>query len=141
MVNLLQVASLSAAFSALVNAHGYLKNIEVNGVLYPAWQVGSDDYLTTVPTRYARKVKDLGPAVDFTSKDITYVISARNGKLNTDKRRCNQGGNIPASGIIDVKAGSKVFVFPKPTVPPFNMLTNTPANSSGINGAPLTPAP
>jgi len=73
MVNIIvQVTSLSAAFSALVSAHGSLKNIEYNGVKYPAWQVGSDDYLTTVPTRYARRIKDLGPVADFTTKDITY---------------------------------------------------------------------
>jgi hypothetical protein len=72
MVNLLfQVASISATFSALVNAHGYLKNVEYNGVKYPAWQVGQDEFLTTVPTRYVRRVKDVGPVADFTSKDIT----------------------------------------------------------------------
>jgi hypothetical protein len=71
MVNLLQVASLSAGFSALVHAHGYLKNVEYNGVKYPAWQVGQDEYLPTVPTRYVRRVKDVGPVADFTTKDIT----------------------------------------------------------------------
>ncbi|KAF2741863.1 lytic polysaccharide monooxygenase [Sporormia fimetaria CBS 119925] len=92
MVQLLQVASLGVALSGLVNAHGYLKNVEHNGKLYPAWQVGQDEYLPTVPTRYVRRVKDVGPVMDFTSKDIT----------------CNQGGNIPATGIIDVRAGDKI---------------------------------
>jgi lytic cellulose monooxygenase (C1-hydroxylating) len=73
MINvLLQVASLTA-FSSLVQAHGYLKNVEYNGVKYPAWQVGQDEYLPTVPTRYVRRVKDVGPVPDFTTKDITYV--------------------------------------------------------------------
>ena len=71
MVNLLLQATTFGAALTLVQAHGYLKNIEVNGVKYPAWQVGSDDYLTTVPTRYARRVQDNGPVADFTTKNIT----------------------------------------------------------------------
>ncbi|KAF2020731.1 lytic polysaccharide monooxygenase [Aaosphaeria arxii CBS 175.79] len=89
---ILQVAALCATFSSLASAHGYLKYIEHAGKRYEAWQVGSDEYLTTVPTRYARRIKDMGPVADFTTKDIT----------------CNQGGNLPATGIIDVKAGDKV---------------------------------
>jgi hypothetical protein len=73
MINLLRIASISAILPALANAHGYLKYTEVNGVKYPAWQVGQDEYLTEVPTRYTRRVKDVGPVADFTSKDITYV--------------------------------------------------------------------
>lgn len=72
MVNIvLQLAAVSAALSNLVNAHGFLKNVEYNGVKYPAWQVGQDEFLTTVPTRYVRRVKDVGPVADFTTKDIT----------------------------------------------------------------------
>jgi lytic cellulose monooxygenase (C1-hydroxylating) len=70
MVNFALLAAVAAS-SSLVNAHGYLKNIEYNGVKYPAWQVGQDDFLATVPTRYARKIKDNGPVADFTTKDIT----------------------------------------------------------------------
>ncbi|KAH7305476.1 glycoside hydrolase [Stachybotrys elegans] len=77
---------------SLVAGHGYLKNIQVNGQLYPAWQVGSDDYITPAPVRYARRILDNGPVIDFTTKNLT----------------CNQGGNIPSQGTISVKAGDKV---------------------------------
>jgi cellulase len=76
----------------IVSAHGYLKSIEVSGKSYLAWQVGQDDYLTTEPTRYARRIKDNGPVPDFTTADIT----------------CNQGGNIAAKGTIPVNAGDRV---------------------------------
>ena len=69
---LTNVLAVCAAFSTLIAAHGSLKYIEYNGKQYPAWQVGSDDYLTTVPARYARRIKDVGPVPDFTTKDITY---------------------------------------------------------------------
>jgi cellulase len=75
-----------------VSAHGYLKSIEVNGKSYLAWQVGSDDYITPEPTRYARRIQDNGPVADFTTVNIT----------------CNQGGNIPSKGAVPVNAGDKV---------------------------------
>lgn len=59
--------------AGLVNGHGFLKNIQVNGKTYPAWQVGQDDFVKPPPVRYARKLKDNGSVPDFTSKDITYV--------------------------------------------------------------------
>lgn len=40
-----------------------------------AWQVGSDDYVTPEPVRYARKITDNGPVSDFTGKDITYAFT------------------------------------------------------------------
>ncbi|KAK0627913.1 glycoside hydrolase [Immersiella caudata] len=76
----------------LADAHGFLKNIQVNGKTYPAWQVGQDNFVNPPPVRYARKLNNNGPVPDFTSKDIT----------------CGVGGNIPAEGIIELKAGDKV---------------------------------
>ena len=81
-----------SALLPLANAHGYLKYIEVSGTRYSAWQVGQDDYVTPEPVRYARRIKDNGPVVDFTSANIT----------------CNNGGNIPAKGTIQLAAGTKV---------------------------------
>jgi hypothetical protein len=66
--------------------------IEVNGKSYLAWQVGSDDYITPEPNRYARRIQDNGPVADFTTVNIT----------------CNQGGNIPSKGAVPVNAGDKV---------------------------------
>jgi cellulase len=43
-----------------VSAHGYLKSVEVNGASYLAWQVGQDEYVTPEPSRYVRRVKDVG---------------------------------------------------------------------------------
>ncbi|KAF1918266.1 glycoside hydrolase [Ampelomyces quisqualis] len=92
ILSALGVAVLGLTYS--VAAHGYVKSVEVNGVSYLAWQVGQDDYVTPEPARYVRRVKDLGPVPDFTTKDIT----------------CNQGGNIPAKLIIPVVPGDKVKV-------------------------------
>ncbi|KAF2833494.1 glycoside hydrolase [Ophiobolus disseminans] len=86
----LGVALLGIAHTA--SAHGYLKSVEVNGVSYLAWQVGSDEYVTPEPSRYVRRVKDLGPVPDFTSKDIT----------------CGAAGNIPAKLSVPVLPGDKV---------------------------------
>ncbi|KAK3324960.1 glycoside hydrolase [Apodospora peruviana] len=83
--------ALVLGLAALTDAHGFLKNIQVNGKTYPAWQVGQDDFVKPPPVRYARKLKDNGAVPDFTSKDIT----------------CGVGGNIPAEGIIELKAGDK----------------------------------
>jgi len=47
-------------FTHSVSAHGYLKSVEVNGVSYLAWQVGTDDYVTPEPSRYVRRIKDMG---------------------------------------------------------------------------------
>ena len=68
--------TLTSLFLAvgLVHSHGFLKNIQVNGKTYPAWQVGQDDFVKPPPVRYARKLKDNGSVPDFTSKDITYVL-------------------------------------------------------------------
>ncbi|KAF2205796.1 glycoside hydrolase [Delitschia confertaspora ATCC 74209] len=74
------------------SAHGFLKNVLVNGVTYPAWQVFQDDFVTPEPTRYVRRILNNGPVPDFTTTNIT----------------CNAGGNIPAKGIIPVNAGDKV---------------------------------
>ena len=60
----------------VVTGHGFLKNVQVNGKTYPAWQVNQDDFVNPPPVRYARKLKDNGAVPDFTSKDITYVFSA-----------------------------------------------------------------
>lgn len=69
--NMLKFVLQVAVFVNVIRAHGFLKNVEYNGVKYPAWQVGQDDYLTTVPTRYVRRIKDVGPVPGFTTKDIT----------------------------------------------------------------------
>ncbi|KAK3356579.1 glycoside hydrolase [Lasiosphaeria hispida] len=88
----LALAILLLGISSLADAHGFLKNVQVNGKTYPAWQVGQDDFVKPPPLRYVRKLKDNGAVPDFTSKDIT----------------CGVGGNIPAEGIIELKAGDKV---------------------------------
>lgn len=74
MAPLASATLLLSSLASLVAGHGYLKSITVNGEEYLAWQVGQDDYVTPAPARYARKVADLGPVPDFTTKDITYVI-------------------------------------------------------------------
>lgn len=85
--------ALTLSLIPLVSAHGYLKSISVNGgTPYLAWQVGSDDYITPEPSRYARRIKDNGPVPDFTSTNIT----------------CNVGGNIPSKGTVPVNPGDKV---------------------------------
>ncbi|KAH8598256.1 glycoside hydrolase [Bisporella sp. PMI_857] len=89
-VNISLISALG--FASLVSAHGYLASILVNGVSYPGWAPFSDPYVTPEPVRYDRKIADNGPVTDFTSKNIT----------------CNNGGNIPAKGIIPIKAGDKV---------------------------------
>jgi adenine-specific DNA methylase len=71
MVHLLSSIVSLVALSRAVSGHGFLKNIEVNGVRYPAWQVFQDDYVTPEPVRYARKITDNGPVPDFTGPDIT----------------------------------------------------------------------
>ncbi|KAK0702182.1 glycoside hydrolase [Lasiosphaeris hirsuta] len=86
------LAILLLGISSLADAHGFLKNVQVNGKTYPAWQVGQDDFVKPPPLRYVRKLKDNGAVPDFTSKDIT----------------CGVGGNTPAEGIIELKAGDKV---------------------------------
>jgi hypothetical protein len=70
--------ALLAVLPTAVSAHGFLKNIQVNnnGKLYPAWQVGQDDFVKPAPVRYARRLKDQGPVPDFTTKDITYDLIA-----------------------------------------------------------------
>ncbi|SPO04685.1 related to cel1 protein precursor [Cephalotrichum gorgonifer] len=80
------------ALPGLVSAHGYLKSITANGQNYLAWQVGQDDYLDPPPARYARKLANNGPVPDFTTEDIT----------------CGAGGNEPAGGTIELKAGDTV---------------------------------
>ncbi|KAL2146550.1 hypothetical protein VTI28DRAFT_3441 [Corynascus sepedonium] len=92
MAPLASTTLLLSSLVSLVAGHGYLKSITVNGEEYLAWQVGQDDYVTPAPARYARKVADLGPVPDFTTKDIT----------------CGAGGNEPAEGIIELKAGDTV---------------------------------
>ena len=70
MTNILFLTALFGVAS-LVNGHGFLKNIQVNGKTYPAWQVNQDDFVKPPPVRYARKLKDNGSVPDFTTKDIT----------------------------------------------------------------------
>jgi hypothetical protein len=94
--------------ASLADAHGFLKNIQVNSKTYPAWQVGQDDFVKPPPVRYARKLKDNGSVPDFTSKDITQVSSHPHPGL-ANSPRCGAGGNIPAEGVIELKAGDKVY--------------------------------
>jgi lytic cellulose monooxygenase (C1-hydroxylating) len=56
---------------SLAAAHGFLKNVQAGGQLYPAWQVFSDDILNPLPVRYARRIKENGPAAPFTGSNIT----------------------------------------------------------------------
>ena len=63
--------------ASLADAHGFLKNIQVNGKTYPAWQVGQDDFVKPPPVRYSRKLKDNGSVPDFISKDITQVTQSQ----------------------------------------------------------------
>lgn len=64
--------TLILSVPALVAGHGYLKFIDAAGVRYPAWNVGTDEYLPPpAPVRYARRIQDMGPVIDFTSKNIT----------------------------------------------------------------------
>ncbi|EMR70221.1 putative family 61 endoglucanase protein [Eutypa lata UCREL1] len=88
----LTTSALILSTMSLVAGHGYLKSIAVNGESYLAWQVGQDDFVTPAPERYARKLVDNGPVPDFTTVDIT----------------CGAGGNIPAAGTIELKAGDQV---------------------------------
>ncbi|KAH6641008.1 glycoside hydrolase [Chaetomium tenue] len=92
MAPLTSAALILGSLASLVAGHGYLKSITVNGENYLAWQVGQDDYVTPTPVRYARKLADNGPVPDFTSNNIT----------------CGAGGNIPAEGVIELKAGDTV---------------------------------
>ena len=64
-------AALVLGLINLAAGHGYLKSLTVNGKSYPAWQVGTDNFLNPVPVRYARRLDNNGPVPDFTSKDIT----------------------------------------------------------------------
>ncbi|KEY74452.1 hypothetical protein S7711_04490 [Stachybotrys chartarum IBT 7711] len=90
---MVRLALAALALPSFVAAHGYLRSIIAGGQTYLAWQVGTDDYLPPpAPVRYARRIQDNGPVPDFTSPNIT----------------CNQGGNLPAAGTIDVRAGDRV---------------------------------
>ncbi|KAL2163050.1 hypothetical protein VTH06DRAFT_6886 [Thermothelomyces fergusii] len=92
MAPLTSAALILGTLISLVSGHGYLKSITVNGKEYLAWQVGQDDYINPTPVRYARRLANNGPVPDFTTKDIT----------------CGAGGNEPAEGIIELKAGDTV---------------------------------
>ncbi len=67
----LVLLALAFNLASLVSGHGYLKSMTVNGQNYLAWQVGTDNYLSPAPVRYARRLTNNGPVPDFTSKDIT----------------------------------------------------------------------
>ncbi|KAK4669913.1 uncharacterized protein QC763_207120 [Podospora pseudopauciseta] len=88
----LSTVALVVGLASLVSGHGFLKSITVDGKNYLAWQVGQDNYVNPPPVRYARQLANNGPVPDFTTNDIT----------------CGAGGNIPAQGIIELKAGDKV---------------------------------
>ncbi|CAI4218431.1 unnamed protein product [Parascedosporium putredinis] len=95
MVRVLKAAiALALTFAGPGLCHGSLKSIQVSGKDYLAWQVGQDDFVTPAPARYARRLLDVGPVPDFTGPDIT----------------CGAGGNIPAEGVIELKAGDKVYL-------------------------------
>ncbi|KXX80646.1 Polysaccharide monooxygenase Cel61a [Madurella mycetomatis] len=74
------LSALLTVGATTVSAHGFLKYIDYDGTRYLAWQVGSDEYVTPPnPLRFTRRINTLGPAVDFTSNNIT----------------CGEGGNTP----------------------------------------------
>lgn len=83
------------ALTASVNAHGFLKYVDYNGVSYGLWQPFNDPYLSPRPYRYDRWFLDNGPVNDMTSGNIT----------------CNNGPNDPTGvGSIEVKAGDTLYV-------------------------------
>lgn len=87
------LTTLLLSSTTTVSAHGYLKEIIVDGKSYPGWAPFSDPYITPAPVRYTRAYKDNGPVPDFTTADIT----------------CNVGGNVPIANNIPVKAGGTVY--------------------------------
>lgn len=88
---ILSTLALALAAAGSVNAHGYLKYVDVGGVTYGAWDVFSDPYITPRPFRYNRRYADNGPVVGMTTNNIT----------------CNNGPNSGSGvGIITVAAGS-----------------------------------
>lgn len=87
------LSALLAVGATTVSAHGFLKYIDYDGTRYLAWQVGSDEYVTPPdPLRFTRRINTLGPAVDFTSNNIT----------------CGEGGNTPTAAIINVQPGTQI---------------------------------
>ncbi|CAP73320.1 uncharacterized protein PODANS_2_7120 [Podospora anserina S mat+] len=119
----LSTVALVVGLASLVSGHGFLKSITVDGKNYLAWQVGQDNYVNPPPVRYARQLANNGPVPDFTTNDIT----------------CGAGGNIPAQGIIELKAGDKNFqlgsmgIFPQwPRIHvSFPILTLIPSSPNG----------
>ncbi|GAB1309915.1 cellulase [Madurella fahalii] len=87
------LSALLTIGATTVSAHGFLKYVDYDGTRYLAWQVGSDEYVTPPnPLRFTRHINTLGPAVDFTSNNIT----------------CGEGGNVPTPAIINVQPGKQI---------------------------------
>ncbi|KAH7083973.1 glycoside hydrolase [Paraphoma chrysanthemicola] len=86
---------LSVALSLTsVNAHGYLKSVEVKGVSYLGFQINADKYVKPTPDRYIRRVENNGPVPDFTTTNIT----------------CGTGLNQPAVLSVPVNPGDKILL-------------------------------
>jgi hypothetical protein len=70
-MNFLTLAiALSASLFTTVAAHGYVKDMNVDGKTYEAWKPFADPYVTPIPARITRKFPDDGPVTDYTSKDM-----------------------------------------------------------------------
>lgn len=141
MAPLTSVALILGGLASLVTGHGYLKSITVNGENYLAWQVGQDDYVTPTPVRYARKLADNGPVPDFTSNNVTYAqTQGPICEATADyQARCGAGGNIPAEGVIELKAGDTVYEKASSRKSRGHTdAINFTAPSTGTNGAALT---
>ncbi|OTB15840.1 glycoside hydrolase family 61 protein [Daldinia sp. EC12] len=84
---------LMLAGAALVAGHGQVMNITVNDQVYEAFNAYVDSKINPPPVRYTRALADQGFVPDFTTPDIT----------------CGAGGNNPAAGTIELKAGDEML--------------------------------
>ncbi|KAH7085824.1 glycoside hydrolase [Paraphoma chrysanthemicola] len=91
-MHLLGSLSVALGLTHSVNAHGWLKQVEVKGVTYLGFQVNADKYTKPTPDRYIRQVLGNGPVPDFTTVNIT----------------CGTGPNQPAKLSVPVNAGDSI---------------------------------
>ncbi|KAL4914375.1 glycosyl hydrolase family 61-domain-containing protein [Aspergillus aurantiobrunneus] len=80
---------------ATVSAHGYVKNIVVNGVSYPGWEINSFPYMEEPPVVAAWGIPNSNGPIDvsngYTTPDIICNLNATN-----------------AEGYVTVAAGDKI---------------------------------
>jgi hypothetical protein len=82
------IAAASLAMP-LVNAHGYVQHVDLDGTGYDAWLPFTDPYNSPVPQRISRKVQNDSPVLDIHSNTLA----------------CNVQGEDPAPLIGDIQAG------------------------------------